>query len=184
MWLHFSNMFKIKIQFKFKYSNQLSINCNNLFLALCTIAHICCYCACHDTIVRTVCLSILFTLRGKNITRCPIPCMWTHPWPITLILTLILNMYLLSITSCHGTGCMHDPFFIWYNPPLTTFQCAFWQEWIKMSVFVTACVSASVSMNLSWLCVAFSLWWPLRVAAVSRVTRLYSLKPMERIIPR
>lgn len=77
MWLHFFNMFKIKIQFKFKYSNQLSINCNNLFLALCTIAHTCCYCACHDTIVRTVCLSILFTLRGKNITRCPIPCMHT-----------------------------------------------------------------------------------------------------------
>lgn len=46
------------------------------------------------------------------------------------------------------------------------------------------CVFLRLCMNAVWVCVALSLRRPLRVAAVSRVTWLYSLKPTERIIPR
>lgn len=47
---------------------------------------------------------------------------------------------------------------------------------VGSAVFLHFCAS------VTWMCVIFHHWWPFRVAAVSGVTQLYSLKPMGRII--
>ena len=62
-----------------------------------------------------------------------------------------------------------------------------WRHRIGVKMNRGACAwvpCARPCASVTWVRVARSLWWPLRVATVSRVTRLYSLKPMERIVPR